>query len=397
LKRVKKFEKILVLSDLNIGDAINVQAACSAFRTFFPGAEIDYVINCKAANIIDGNPEISNVYPLYSGTPLPNAEDYQKVYQLLNSKPYDVIFNFCPFFKESGLLNSQQAVINVPTIAYIMLKNENKHIGINHISYQIYSFLSELLSIQMGKKASRSFPGTTLTIPGYALNRAKIFLETGKIKLAKPVVLVNPDANSKYTKIPFESMVLLLKKLSKIPCRIILGRGITFPGIESELLSTVSPPCRRKITLVPPDMSVGEYTALLDFVDVYITGDTGPLHMAAARKFSQKSRMSLRNKTAIFSIFGATPARMYGYDSSNPLFLPANQDAPSHIYIAGSRCRNVTCINKMAKTCKTVHCFETLDVDVIVRDIRKYLDNLAVGHEIQKSYYPEVEEIMLKG
>ncbi|HTA76982.1 MAG TPA: hypothetical protein VK791_07490, partial [bacterium] len=74
--------------------------------------------------------------------------------------------------------------------------------------------------------------------------------------------------------------------------------------------------------------------------------------------------------------FGATPARMSGYDSENELFPASNQNAPSKTYVSESPCRNITCVNKMAKTCQTPRCFETLDVEKITRDILKYLKDL---------------------
>ena len=92
------------------------------------------------------------------------------------------------------------------------------------------------------------------------------------------------------------------------------------------------------------------------------------------RLSSGKSKF--RNKTFIVSIFGATPARVSGYDSKNPLFLPANQDVQSRTYVSESPCRNVTCVNKMFKTCKTVRCFEVLDVENIAVDIKLHLSGL---------------------
>jgi hypothetical protein len=66
---------------------------------------------------------------------------------------------------------------------------------------------------------------------------------------------------------------------------------------------------------------------------------------------------------------------MSGYDSFQPGFLPANQDAPSWCYQAGSPCRNITCLNKYFKTCRTVRCFEHVDIahlaDVIVAHVER--------------------------
>ena len=374
LKRVKKFKKILLIGDLNIGDAINIQAAASAVRSYLPRVEIDYVISRKASNLINGNPEISRVFPIYCGRPFPSEEDRQKLKQILNSGKYDLVFNFCPFFKGISHFNRKLPVINFSTLALLLVNNEIEQTGINHVAYRIYRYLLDLMSFMGDKKIDRAFPGITITLPEFALKRAKSILDSREIISTIPLVMLNPDTTSIFTKIPFNIQVFLLKTLAEMPCRVILGRGIHFPGIEKQLLEAV-PSVSRNNIFIPPAMSIEEYAALLDYVDMFITGDTGPLHIAAARKYSGNNHANLRNRTAVLSIFGATPSRLYGYDSSNPLYLSANQDAPSRVFVAGSSCRNITCINKIAKCCKTVHCFDSLNGESIVSYIRSYLNS----------------------
>ena len=382
LKAVNGFEKILVASDMNIGDAINVQAAVSALRFFYPLAEIDYVISRKAFHLINGNPEISNVFPVYKGGTYPCIEDYSGIKQILDRNKYDLIFNFCPFFNEKVLFGKNQKVINSSTLASLIVKHENYQTGINHIAYQIFYYLSGLISIIEHKVAPSSFPGIVLTLPKNASYRAKEFLGTCKINSNIPLVMLNPDASSLFTRIPFEIQTFILKELAKLSCTVILGRGISFPGFEEKLLEAVPPELRKRVYVIPDGMSIEEYTALLDFVDVYITGDSGPLHAAAARKFQRDDRSGFRNRTAIFSIFGATPARIYGYDSSSRLYLSANQDAPSRVYVPHSLCRNITCINKMAKTCNIVRCFDSFDGDSFMLDIKNYLKNISMENRV---------------
>jgi hypothetical protein len=112
---------------------------------------------------------------------------------------------------------------------------------------------------------------------------------------------------------------------------------------------------------------------LIDLADVFVSGDTGPLHVAAARKISRTNRREFRNQTAVLSLFGATPARMSGYDSRKTGYLPACQDAPSLCYTAGSPCRNITCLNKMLKTCPTVRCFEEMDIDALAEWMESFI------------------------
>jgi hypothetical protein len=197
-----------------------------------------------------------------------------------------------------------------------------------------------------------------------------------KIPSDKPLVFLNPDTASPYTFIPFEFQTVLLKGLAGMDCSILLGSGFKFKGIEGKLLETLSEEERRKVSVVPPTLPIDAYAALVDRADVFISGDTGPLHIAAAKKTAKSGNYKFRNRTFVISAFGATPARMSGYDSTNPLFPPANQEVLSRTYVSESPCRNITCVNKMAKTCEKPRCFEVFDTSAILSDIQSYLGGL---------------------
>ncbi len=186
---------------------------------------------------------------------------------------------------------------------------------------------------------------------------------------------MNPDTSSVYSRIPLSYQINLIKGLIRLPQvgAILLGSGHTEKDIEQQILRAIPYRERGKITIVPATMPLDAYAALIDLTDVFITGDTGPLHIAAARKIRTSGQRPLRNQTSIHSIFGATPARIYGYDSARTGFFPSNQDAPAYTYIADSPCRNITCINKSEKNCKTVRCFQNLNVQSIVREIESCL------------------------
>jgi hypothetical protein len=71
-------------------------------------------------------------------------------------------------------------------------------------------------------------------------------------------------------------------------------------------------------------------------------------------------------------VFGATPARIYGYDSTQPGYLAADQDAPSRAFVAESPCRSFAHINKGAIVGRDPRCFfQGLDPDAIVAAARE--------------------------
>jgi hypothetical protein len=162
-------------------------------------------------------------------------------------------------------------------------------------------------------------------------------------------------------------------------CVILLGEGHSEKGLGEKLLSTLPAGARGRIVLVPSSLSLDAYAALIDFSDFFISGDTGPLHVAAARKHSKDGSSVFRNRTVVLSVFGATPPRFSGYDSRRVGFMGSSQDAPSDAYQSRSSCRNITCVHKMALVCDAKGCFQSLDVAGILSGIRVRLEELALN------------------
>ena len=348
----------------------------AAFRDFFPEARIDYVIKKSIACLMEGNPDISNLYPVFTGAPYPNESDVAAVQKLVAENQYDLCFNCSPFFEDTHLFPEGQAILNFMSVAPQLVRNDLDQTGNNHFLFQSYEFPHKLLSEFLTPKRTAPFPGVPLTLSDQSITQAQDFLKSIGAPQGKPILFLNPDTASPYTRIPFDYQLEILKRFVATGGLVLLGAAFTAKDIEKKLLEALSAEERAKVFIVPTHMPIDAYCSLIDFTDVFLSGDTGPLHMAAARKVSKSGNFKFRNKTFVISVFGATPARMSGYDSTNPLFPPANQDVLSKTYVSESPCRNITCVNKMAKTCQTVRCFEVLDVAQIAGDVENYLAGL---------------------
>lgn len=371
--KAKKYESILVAADLNIGDAIIAQGAVTALREIVPEARIDCVIKKAAKDLIEGNPAISNLYPLYVGAPFPSKNDLAGLARIASSRDYDLVINFSPMVDDKVF--GKRNVVNYSMMASELVRNEGRQgLVMNNVVYKSYDFMGQIFRDVPRPNVTQKFEGARVYLSDEALDEARNFLLGNDISTEEPIVLFNPDASARFTRMPFDFQLNLLKRLATMQCSVLLGAGHVEKLIEHELMFSLSPEHRRKITIVPPSTSLDVYTALIDVSDVFISGDTGPLHLAAARKFSRRSGKSLRNRTAVLSVFGGTPSHIYGYDSEAAGYFPANQDAPSKSFVAVNQCRNITCINKMAKTCKEVRCFRSLDPEDVALEASRHLE-----------------------
>lgn len=373
LKRVRRYRRFLVNPDIHIGDAIMAQFAVTALREFFPDSEIDFLANRGVSSLIEGNPEITRFMPVYSGGVFAPDAELKAVGKLMAEGNYDLCININPFVDASKLTEGE--VFDFMSHSPTMVRNENIPGEINHIAFQYHRFVHELLNRVAKPKKKSAFVGVSVGLTDKAMQEAEVFVK--EFSPRGPLVLMNTDTASPYTRLPFAYQVDLVTRLLKNGNSVLIGAGHTAPGLGQRVLAALPSDLQSQARVIPATMSLDTFSALGDFCDLFITGDTGPMHIAAARKYSRTGKIPVRNKTAVLCFFGATPSRMSGYDSFQPGYLPANQDAPSWTVVAGSPCRNITCLNKLFKTCTAVRCFEELDLNEVEKVILPYLQKIS--------------------
>jgi len=357
--------KVLVLSDVHLGDAVMLQGLVGALRDFFPAAEVHYVVSRQARPFLEGHPDVSRLWPLYTGSPLPSESDVAAVRELIAEGGFDLVVNACPSFVPGRPLPERQPVLDFLTHAPRLLRNEYAPTEPNHFLFQSHRFLAELFQERGSPKRPVDVRGARIFLADEAVDAADAFVDSARGCGSASWVLLNPDGASPYTRPPEALLRTLLERMVDGGAFVLVGEGHTDAGVGLRLQEALPPALRARTLSVPATLPAPAYAALLDRVDVFVSGDTGPLHWGAARKVSSTGRRQFWNRTAVFSLFGATPARMSGYDTLEPGFLPAWQDAPSAAFLSHAPCQNITCLNKLHKTCRVARCFEGCSPDAV--------------------------------
>ncbi len=368
------YRSICVVGDLHIGDAILSMAAVAGLRDLFPDARIDYVANPVAAPLLAGDPDVSEVLPAFTGRPFPDERDVAAVNAVLARGGYDLVVDLCPFLKPDRLtIRPGTAVVGYLGLAACVVEAQRDPRAVSHLTVQSRRFVHRLFAGRKAPVRREAFRGARVTLAAEAAERAARFLRDAGLDEGAPKVFVNPDTSSDFTRVPEPMLLRLLEGLTDGSAEVLLEHGRLCEGLERRLVAALPPAKRGRVTLVPATLDLDVYAALMDACDVFVTGDGGPLHVAAARKRGAGDTWTPRNRTAVLSVFGATPSRVYGYDAQRPGYLPANQDAPSRAWDAESTCRTFACINKGAIACRDARCFfGGLDVDAIVEAARAW-------------------------
>jgi ADP-heptose:LPS heptosyltransferase len=379
LKRARAIRRVCILCDMNIGDAVMTQGIASAIRQFLPHSQIDYVTKESAACLIQGNPEIDQVYGIYRGSPLPDARDVAAINSMMADSSYDLVFTFCPFLSRKSVHFPRHAVvIGWGGLAAEVIRAQRNPDRISHMTLRMYRFAYDLLSPVMRPAPGAAFGGVRVTLSEASAERAERFLADSGSPGLPARILFNPDTSSDFTRIPFDLQLRILEGLCDLPAEILLGEGHAISGIGIALRTALPESKRARVRLVPGSLPIDAYAALIDASDIFITGDTGPLHIAAARKFSRNGTRVFRNRTAVLSIYAAQPGRLYGYDSNRRGYLDSSQDRSAHVYETRSCCRNMATVNKAMIACaEPSHFFQALDIPRILSDAERIVRSVA--------------------
>jgi ADP-heptose:LPS heptosyltransferase len=131
------------------------------------------------------------------------------------------------------------------------------------------------------------------------------------------VLLVAPDTSSEITRPPVallaEGIAGALKRDSSLVAAIL--PGYTDVHAAPNLWQALSPAFPGRVLLLPaePKFPLLELAAFIDQCDIFISGDTAVMHLAAARKVVRGEGCAPRNTVKIITLFGGTNPALYGY------------------------------------------------------------------------------------
>ena len=406
-------QKILFVVDVCIGDTILASECLPIIRRAYPNAELHLLCNRTGGELVEGMPGI-RVHNLVRGDRgMPSKEDLAAIRALLEREAFALVLNLGPFYTKKQLTRRgkrtlPQTVIQLFVPFGMFVLRAWKEDGRRHISYLARIFMQDFLALRPQLQSHGGDLADQLAIIGQSsssrndlLNTNSVYLSAESIAAAKAfldshgltpgsgIVFFNPDATSQFGLMPLSLQKQIVSRIAEMEDvrAILIGEAFTNRGIEQDVIDSLDSVSQRKVVIVP-HMSIGSYVALIDASDMYISGDTGPLHIAATKKISPKDSAPMRNRTVILAIYGATDSRMYGYDSEQPNHVPANQNAPSRAFTAPVSCRNITCVNKFGKFCSEVRCFDRLPVEEVAAYVAAYFGQLAD----QRSKNSRVEE-----
>ncbi len=131
------------------------------------------------------------------------------------------------------------------------------------------------------------------------------------------VLLVAADSASIVTRPPTYLFAAALAEVLHRHHRLIVGilPSYTDGGAADRLRNALASDFADRVFIVPSRLipTLLDTAALIDQADIFVTGDTGVMHLAAATKRVYQGTVAPRNSVKIIAIFGGTNPDIYGY------------------------------------------------------------------------------------
>ena len=324
----KEIKSLLLVNTTGIGDTILSTPAWRALRNKFPQAYISLLVHKRRREVVVNNPLVDNII------------SYRK------------FIDFWRIVRELRRLNIDAAIIfhgNDPDILPIVfLSGAREIIGYRHrtrlpylLTHPLAKLPGHFIKAQMGLAGTLGGKDDNLKPVFYLTERerkkAGLFFEE-KGLTGKFIVGILPGAGRPYKRWPAERFAAVANHFLKRP----EARVIIFGSrAEEPLTRKVASLCQNKVILTAGSLDLREASALMERLDLFITNDSGPLHIA----------QSLGVPTV--ALFGPTdPAGL----------LPLGENGLLKIVK-----KDVTCQPCRTKECRYPFCLEQISTEEVIK------------------------------
>ncbi len=271
---MKDINNILIVSLSNIGDVILTLPVAGALREEYPRAKISILVGVKGYQVVKNNPEFHEVFIYDKSITLKEKISFIRK---LRSKKYELAIDL----RHSLFPLFIGAKYHTP-----LLMRE-----INPKEHRVKKHLRSLEKLGI-KTEKPKFP---FYVSPFAQKRVKEKLGEN---INKDVIVVNPTAASHLKCWGDDCFLSLAEKIKEVfnPTIIFIGGK---EEIDKEKCKKISNRVKGSINLCG-ELELEELAALLKVAKIFITNDSGPLHLASALN------------VPTLAIFGPTDALKYG-------------------------------------------------------------------------------------
>lgn len=355
---IEQPHKILVTKYLGMGSILLATPMLRGLRTKYPQSRIVFLTFDSNARFAEQIPLIDEVLSIRTSSFPSFAGDLLKIIHKIRRERYDMVFDL-EFFPRFSTIVSYLSGAKV-RIGYYLPKLWRGDLLTYQIHFNPHKHVTEVLSAQL-EPFGIKVTDFTLTPPRLKednIQKVGLLLKGRGVKEDDLLIAVNVNASdlSMERRWPKESFVDLIKYIAENK----IGPRMALVGSKGEaeyvkgVYDTLPEGVRERVINLAGSLDIEEFIALLKKSALFITNDSGPLHIASALG------------TPTVSFFGPESPSFYGPVGSNNVVFYAG------IYC--SPCLNV--YNAKTAMCNGDNrCMKKISVEEVKKALDKGLIN----------------------
>jgi lipopolysaccharide heptosyltransferase I len=272
--------RILIIRLSSIGDVVRALSVAHMIREAYPRARIDWAVERKAADIVEGHHALDQVWVYARPTRLSKAiGDFLAFCRQVRRNRYDVVLDLHGVFK-SGLISAMSGARDRYAFARPR-GQEGSHLFANHKVQLPTGPLNRveenlLLCEAIAPRSARL--DMTIYVPPEVQEQVNHFYEEtfagGKRVVAMHVPVEREE--KRWPATHFAALADMLLSDGRFEVLVTWGPG-QFDTVQEVLASM-----RRRPVVAPETPDLKHYAWLIHLADLYFGCDTGPMHIAAA-------------------------------------------------------------------------------------------------------------------
>ncbi len=348
------YPKILILRLSAVGDVLRTLPAVMALKEYFPSSHIAWVVEEPSKTLLESQPEIDQVIVFPRKRWAEGMKSIGKVWKTfkemgqfvleLRKEKFDFVLDFHGIIK-SGMIS--------------FLSGSPKRIGYDRKSSKEGNFLLSNIKVQLPKEKISRYQRNFALLKGVGLEvkdfdarlhipqRDKEYIESFLVRLnpplRRPSIAIHAGTNPKAVFkrwMPGHYAQLADLMIRELDATVIFTWG---PG-ELESVEAIRKEMREQSVLGPETETLTQLGELFSRCDLYVGGDTGPMHIASLMG------------TPVLVIYGPT----------DPVF---NEPLGRHKKVI----KDVGCNPCRKRSCQDLKCLKLITVDDVLKATKEIL------------------------
>jgi heptosyltransferase II len=304
-----------VINLMHIGDLLLVTPVLRTLRTNYPAAHIALLADAKIADLVKYNENIDQLIAIDKKGHHDKLWNYLQLIQAIRQEKFDLVINLHRNERASFIagLSGAEKIVGYSTFGPNLFFDkvlENRK-AVKHQIEAHFDVLRETLGITLIDDR-----GLEMWLDQAAENTADRLWQEAFSGSAMPVVGLNIGASWPTKRWPKEYFAQLADRLLDLGYGIAFFGGAMDTGLVEETLSLMKQTEPLKVAVFTGKVSLLELAALLKKCRVFVTNDSGPMHIAVAMG------------VPLVSMFGASPVT--GFSPYNDSSVVLKSSLPCH-------------------------------------------------------------------